>query len=174
MGYSREAKELSDTTHRLPIPPAAKGERNYKVILNEIDAFMGSRSELAPLFTIRDQIPIITSFINQFCSFANVDANRYTVYPLHQIFYDIKEEAVKNSISGQSLKSIHIAEALLNRDNYAYQSNMACNVSFCFDFDTFFSFQLTVLGTDPFWNHPTVCVFSICLIFTRKVVEKKE
>lgn len=129
LGYLFEAKDYSEKTHRLPIPPSAKGERNYKAILNEIDNFMGNRSKLAPLFTLRDQIPIITSFISQFCGFCDVDPDRYPVYPLHQIFYDVKEEAVKNSINGNSFRSIHIAENLLNRDNFAYLPNTACNVS---------------------------------------------
>lgn len=70
--------------------------------------------------------------MQQLCDYREGNNSRYRVYPLHQLFYDIKEEAVKNSIDGVSFRSIHIAEAHLNRDHYAYLNNTACNVSFLF------------------------------------------
>ncbi|KAJ6633186.1 Protein maelstrom like [Pseudolycoriella hygida] len=127
MGYLNDAKEHSADTHQLPYPPNAKGEKNYTAVLNAMHSFLGNPSELPPLFTAKEEITIIKSFLQQFCPRDEPElVNRYRVYPLHQLFYEIKEEAVRNSVQGTPFKSIHIAEAHLNRDHYSYISNIAC------------------------------------------------
>lgn len=90
---------------------------------------MGNTKQLPPLFTAKEDIPMIEAFMREFCALNGNNPDRYRIFPLHQLFYDIKEEAVKNSLEGQSFRSIHIAEAHLNRDHYAYLQNTACNVS---------------------------------------------
>lgn len=67
--------------------------------------------------------------MKEFCALGDDDPSSYRIYPLHQLFYDLKEEAVKNSIDGVPFHSIHIAEAHLNRDQYVYLKDTACTVS---------------------------------------------
>lgn len=128
MGFRNDAKNWSEKCHQLPFPPDAKGERNYALILQQINNFMGHESQLPPLFTTKNDIPIIESLIRQFCATTDEDPNRYRVYPIHQLFFEIKEEAVRNSINGTSFRSIFVAEAQLNRFPEFYR-NIACNVS---------------------------------------------
>lgn len=127
MGFQYTAKSHSDDTHRLPIPPNAKGEKNYQSILKQIHKFMG-KNELAPLFTLKENIPMIKSFLHQFCEMSE-EESRHRVYPLHELFFVIKEEAAKNSVEGEAFQSIHIPDAHLNRDQYIYLRDTACNVS---------------------------------------------
>lgn len=91
---------------------------------------MGNTKPLPPLFTLKKDIPMIQAFMREFCAASGDDPDRYRVFPLHQLFYDIKEEAVKNSIDGQSFASISHAETHLDRDHYTFMRNTACNVSF--------------------------------------------
>ncbi len=127
LGYQYDAKENSDSSHRLPIPPKAKGERNYQHIFDEIKKFLGKPTPI--MFTARDNIPMIKSFIEQFVGDdESPDNGHFRVYPLHQVFFEIKEEAVRSSVNGVSFKSIHIAEQHLSRDDYAYFTNTACAV----------------------------------------------
>lgn len=126
LGYQFDAKDNSEKTHRLPIPPYCKGEKNYRFILSEMKKFMGEPTPI--LFTSKENIAMIKSFIQAFADFGNNDEiQRYRVYPLHQLFFEIKEMAVKNSpIERKSFKSIHIAEEHLRRDDYAYLAGTAC------------------------------------------------
>lgn len=131
LGHLADAKEYSQATHQLPWPPNAKGERNYVRILHDMNEFMGNPASPL-LFTAKENIPIIKSFLKTFIDHQGDDednVDRYRVYPLHQLFYDIKEEAVKMSVEGVSFKSIHIAEEHLKRDDYTYLTNTACAVS---------------------------------------------
>lgn len=130
IGYAADAKDRSDKTHRLPPPPNAKGQKNYRILLDEMVRFMGDTKPLPPLFTTKEEIPVIKSFINEFCADGSDDPDRFRVWPLHQLFFNIKEEAVKYSPAGESIKSIFVAETLLNRDTYVYATSGACNVSF--------------------------------------------
>lgn len=129
LGFRYEALSHSRDTHQLPIPPDCKGEKNYQKILQEIIKFLGP--ELPPLFTMKEDIPMIKSFFKQFCALTDEDYNHYRVYPLHQLFFDIKQEAVKININNMTgFPSIYIAEAHLKRDRYAFVGNIACNVSY--------------------------------------------
>lgn len=65
---------------------------------------------IPPIFTMQDEILIIESFMRTFSEVREQDSLRYRVYPLHQLFYDINEEAAKTSIHQESLRSIQIAE----------------------------------------------------------------
>ncbi|XP_037038252.1 protein maelstrom homolog isoform X2 [Bradysia coprophila] len=127
MGYLFDAKDNSEKTHRLPIPPNSKGERNYKCILDQMKQFMGEPMPI--LFTSKETIPMIKSFIQSFIDFGNNDdIDAYRVYQLHLLFFEIKEMAVKNSpTERKSFKSVHIAEEHLRRDDYAYLAGTACS-----------------------------------------------
>lgn len=132
MGYRYNAMEHSGKTHQLQIPPDAIGEKDYRIILDQIDEFMGNGSQLPPLFTLKENIAMIESFMRDFCSRRGLDdEDRYRVYPLHQLFYNINEEALNYSLTRESLRSIHIAETILNNDRYAYVDGIACDVSHC-------------------------------------------
>lgn len=126
LGYQFDAKDNSEKTHRLPIPPKAKGEANYEIILDNMKTFMGDPTPI--LFTTKENIAMIKSFIQAFIDFGNNDdLERYRVYPLHQLFFEIKEMAVKsNPVERKSFKSIHIAEEHLRREDYAYLAGTAC------------------------------------------------
>lgn len=94
-----------------------------------INNFLGNAIQLPPLFTTKEDIPIIQSFIREFGAASDEDPSRYRVYPLHHLFFDVKEEAVRNSIDGALFRSIHLAEDQLRRDRYAHLRDTACNVS---------------------------------------------
>lgn len=133
MGYLADCKEYSQISHQLPIPPLAKGEKKFSNILREMKNFLG-QSERPLLFTVKEHIPMIKSFVQTFIDFVKYDGDdddidRYRIYPLHELFFNIKEEAVKTSVAGKSFRSIFIAEEHLKRDDYTYLTDTACAVS---------------------------------------------
>lgn len=130
MGYKLEAKLLSEETHRLPIPPSAMGARNWTIVLKDIYKFIdGTPTQVPPLYTEEKQIPIILSFLKAFCNEAN-EETEFRVYPLAKLFYALKQESCKYSLHEDTgFQSIHIAKAILERDEYDYRSGIACDVS---------------------------------------------
>jgi hypothetical protein len=71
---------------------------------------------------------MIKSFISEFCEVADASPDRYRIYPIHQLFFDLKEEAAKNNVEERSgFPTINVAEAQLTRDQYVYLRNTACN-----------------------------------------------
>lgn len=120
------AKEHSQNTHQLPIPPQSKGETDYQHILNKMKNFMGE--PLPILFTLKENIPMIKSFIKSFTFSEDIDC--YRVYPLHPLLFEMKKTAVENSVKDRSsFGSIHIAEEHLRRGDITYSDGMACQVS---------------------------------------------
>lgn len=108
------------------------GQKNYRLILDEIEKLMENGSELPPLFTWKDDIPMIKSLMHQFCTFTDTDTDtgRYRVYPLQQLFLEIINKTMQNSnAKTQSFRLIH-AEQYLN--HVVCLKDSACNVSFFF------------------------------------------
>lgn len=123
MGYRFDAIHLSNETHQLPIPPNAKGEKNYASVLGEIDKFTGKASELITLFTLEQNMPMIESIIHEFCLAANCTTCRYDILSVNQLFFDLKNRA---SVASR-FKSIDDAT---NREKFMYLNQIACQVSF--------------------------------------------
>ncbi|XP_037051831.1 protein maelstrom homolog [Bradysia coprophila] len=123
MGYQADAIEHSTNTHRLAVPPNATGERNYQRILNEMKRFMGEPTPI--LFTFEENIAMIKSFIRLFANSGNNDDIK--VYPLHQLFYEIKVMTAKNSaMERPSFGSINIAKEHLRRYDCVLTAGTAC------------------------------------------------
>lgn len=133
MGYKLDAKKNSEETHRLPLPPNAMGERNWPNLLKQIFAFIdGSPTQVPALYTDENQIPIITSFLKTFCIEAN-EETEFRIYPLQNLFYALKQESCKYCLEEDNgFVSIHIANAILQRDEYDYRSGIACDVRYCY------------------------------------------
>lgn len=131
-GYAFEAVNRSKNVHRLPPPPKAFGEKNYSNILQNILNFCGvnSSSSLPPMFTDTDQIPAIKSIIDQLCKDTDEDPLNFRIYPIAQLFFVLKGETCKYTIEGTgAFYSVHIAQTMLDRDQYDYRANIACTVS---------------------------------------------
>lgn len=85
---------------------------------------------MQPLFTSANHIPVIKSFFEQFCMLDNIDPNTYKVYPLNQLFFVLKQEACKYGMDlDKGFDSIHVAQAILDRDQYDFREGLACAVS---------------------------------------------
>lgn len=130
-GYAYEAASRSKAVHRLPTPPKALGENNYANILQNILKFFDatdSRS-LPPMFTDNDQVPVVKSIIEQLCKDSYEDPLNFRVYPIAQLFFVLKGETSKYTLDeAGAFFSVHIAQTMIDRDQYDYRSNIACAV----------------------------------------------
>lgn len=130
IGYSFDAVNESNKTHQLPVPPNAKGDTNYALIMERINEFIGNMAEFIPLFTTEENIPMIESLIEEFSIAANINGNMYKILPLDQLYFDLKEQTAIRSIEGtRGFTCVGEATDQLNLDKYMYFKNIGCQVS---------------------------------------------
>lgn len=139
LGYAHEARHQSETTHHLPPPPNAMGESNlYRIGHNLVDfvepdnVFFkadGATNRLV-VFAIRDQIPMLETFLKQFHDeFAKVEKD-IEIFHLEELFYALKKEAQQQGIKGEiTVPNIHISNMLLQKDPHRHDNSLACKVT---------------------------------------------
>lgn len=138
LGYRFEAFDLANKTHQLPIPPNAKGVKDFALVLDIINEFVASEEEFVPLFTLDENIPMIESIMQQFCLAGNHSNRRFNILSINQLFFEIKNGSSVNGSSSDGtsrFKSIDDATTWLNREKFVYLNQIACQVSsFCTHF----------------------------------------
>ncbi|XP_037819034.1 protein maelstrom 1 [Lucilia sericata] len=126
-GHQYEAQHHSDTTHNLPLPPNALGEKNLGSIYNDILNFIRDEetNDYPPLYTHRDGIHIVESVL-EFLK-ADVGANNIDlkIYPIQYLFFIMKEATCEVG-ELEKPKSFYITDAFFERDFFEYQIGIAC------------------------------------------------
>lgn len=55
----------------------------------------------------------------------------FKIYPLSQLFFELKNESCKYGLDAeQGFASVHIAQAMLDRDQYDYRQDISCAVRY--------------------------------------------
>lgn len=148
-GYAFEAQEHSQKMHGIEPPPRAVGESDYARIMHDLVEFIGGgddggvdndgdaaaggdgrRRRLPPLFTDVRQLEAVRSTVEQLCRAAGRQ-DTVRVYPLVQLFYVLKREALRYALDepDAGFQSEHVAQAMLDRDRYDLRDEIACQVS---------------------------------------------
>lgn len=120
---------MSDSTHRLPIPPHAMGTENWEDVFQQILEFITIDGIVHPLYTLPEHMPMIKSFIRQFCQCDDsCDPNTIPIYSLTFMFFVLKQQTSKYGVNGNSkgFNSIHTAQTMLDRDIYDYTAGISC------------------------------------------------
>lgn len=82
------------------------------------------------MFTNTDQVPVLKSIIEQLCQNSYEDPKNFRVYPITQLLFVWKQETSKFALNeGGAFYSVHIAQSMIDRDQYDYRENLACTVS---------------------------------------------
>lgn len=126
-GHQFEAQHHSETTHNLPLPPNALGEKNLGSIYNDVLNFIRDESsnDYPPIYTHRDGIHIVESvldFLKADVGANNIDLN---IYPIQYLFYIMKEATCEVG-ELEKPKSFYITDAYFERDFFEYQIGIAC------------------------------------------------
>lgn len=133
------ALELSETTHRLPLPPNAMGEKNFAAIQQEIDKFIGNaqpcKQGFIPLFTLAENVRMIELICEDLHDSTNEASYcRYKILPIDQLLFRLKtsvgrKQQMQYGNSEPQFNSIEDATSQLNREKYKYLCEIACEVS---------------------------------------------
>ncbi|XP_037038857.1 protein maelstrom homolog [Bradysia coprophila] len=137
MGYKFIALELSETTHQLPLPPNAMGEKDFDIIQQEIYKFIGNaptcKQGFIPLFTVAEDVRMVELICEDLLGSTSDQAinRRYKTMSIDQLLFDLKTSIgraqKREPFSGESqFKSVDDATSQLNREKYKFLSEIAC------------------------------------------------
>lgn len=135
LGYAADARNYSDDTHKLPIPPNAMGETNFNDVFRKIwkllvaDKNRYKFDDGKPfVFTYtgdymseEDNILMLKSFMMQL---SNKEAP-IDVYPLSRLFYILSTNLFEID-RFQKIDNISIVHMLLSRDSFEHRSGFSC------------------------------------------------
>lgn len=131
LGFAYIAKQLSEDTHRLPTPPDAMGEHNWKDILHWILDFITIDSIVNPLYTLPVHMPIIKSFIRQFCQEDDdnccSDPKLIPIYSLTYLFFILRNQTCKYAVDNVGFLDIPMTQSILDHNIYDYALDIACD-----------------------------------------------
>lgn len=136
LGYAYTAKAHSESTHRLPTPPDAYGEKNLGRVWCEIEKFMDTDDKAYDggkpmVFTFADvfaseanQIDVLKSFMKQFVGSSSLPID---LYPLTRLFYTLRKElAARGKVQG--VPNEKFCDMFLTNDPYETTANISCSV----------------------------------------------
>lgn len=129
-GHQYEAQQHSETTHNLPLPPNALGDKNLGNIYNDILNFIrgGNSNNYPSVYTHRDCVHIVESILDFLKTDIGANNIDLKVYPIQYLFY-IMKEATCEAGELEKPNSFYITDAYFERDFFEYQIGIGCQVS---------------------------------------------
>uniref|UniRef100_A0A1A9X579 HMG box domain-containing protein n=1 Tax=Glossina brevipalpis TaxID=37001 RepID=A0A1A9X579_9MUSC len=124
-GRQYEAQHHSETTHNLPLPPDAMGDKNLGKIYNSMLKFVRTADNYPPLYTLQESIKVVVSVLDFLKSDLDATNIHLNIYPIQYLFYVMKESTCEQGELDKP-KSFHITDAYFERDYFEYQSGIAC------------------------------------------------
>lgn len=150
LGYAFTAKSHSESTHRLPTPPDAYGEKNLGRIWCEIEKFMDTDDKAYDggkpmVFSFADpyasevnQIEVLKSFVKQFVGNSQTKLP-IDLYPLTRLFYTLRKELHARGRADMFVPNEKYCEGFLAKDPYETRSGISCQVILITIFNFLFS-----------------------------------
>lgn len=138
MTFAWTAKEHSEKTHRLPRPPDAFGEKNFRRVWQEMKIFMEKDGGMQAfdggkpmVFTFTDsyaseasQIDVLKSFMRQF---VGSDSMPFDLYPLRRLFYALRKELFARG-RVDDVPNEMFCDTFLTNDPYETIGGISCMV----------------------------------------------
>ncbi|XP_011192543.2 protein maelstrom 1 [Zeugodacus cucurbitae] len=126
-GLQYEAQHHSDNTHKLPLPPHAKGETDLGLIYNNILDFIRDpeTGEYPPVYTHRDSIPVVASVLDYLKGDYKARNIEFETYSIQYLFYILKEATCEMGELEKPTSSF-VTDAFWDNDFFEYQIDIAC------------------------------------------------
>jgi protein maelstrom len=134
LGFRASAQEKSDSTHKLKIPPEASGESNYFRIYKTITKFIanGGSKNFPYIFTHNEILNTARLTIRKILEETEA-VDDIQVYSIEEFFGPLKKYTMKIKQEGiPSQANKLVVRDVLDRDPYAYQMGIGCEVRFFF------------------------------------------
>lgn len=129
-GYTREALEHSDMTHKLSFD-APEGEACYEAMYNKLMDFMKpskeSSGKLPPLYTMKKMKTIVPCLLERMTKAVNQDTDMFEVYSLEYLLGVFMLHL--NEKLPECTNVAILAEAHLEKEAFTWTPNIECSVS---------------------------------------------
>lgn len=127
-GHTYEAQQHSDTTHQLPLPPNAMGEKQLGKLYNMILHFIrpDDGEDYPPVFTNAESMQIVESAISFIKADAGANKVDLKIYPIQYLFFSLKEATCEVG-DVEKPASIFVTDAYFDRDVFEYMVGIACD-----------------------------------------------
>lgn len=135
LGYAADAKNHSDNTHKLPLPPNAMGESDFSDVFRKIWKLLVAGKNrysfddgkpfvftyTGDCATEEDNILMLKSFMQQVSN----KESPIDIYPLSGLFFILTTNLFEID-RFQKIDNISIVHMLLSRDSYEHRSGFSC------------------------------------------------
>lgn len=128
LGMAYDAKQHSESDHQLPIPPDAMGEKDNDEIILKMFSFLSQQEKMPPLFTETNEIKMVENILKGILNQGAMEENTLLVCPLSELFYQLKRATESFGLDIKTFPSVHIAQAIIQKDVYEYTKDISCDV----------------------------------------------
>lgn len=126
VGMAYEARQHSEGTHALPLPPHGLGVKDYDEIALKLLAFLQAEDTIPMLFTAAKETPVTTSML---CDILGDHMQNRTLHicSVAELYMQLQHAAVRCNQDKPALKTVHIAQKLLDDDVFSYTEGISCD-----------------------------------------------
>lgn len=128
LGMAYDAKQHSESDHQLPIPPDAMGEKDNDEIILKLFSFLSQQEKMPPLFTETNDIKMVENILKGILNQGAMDDTTLLVCPMSELFYQLKRATESFGLDIKTFPSVHIAQAIIQKDVYEYTKDISCDV----------------------------------------------
>lgn len=128
LGMAYDAQQHSESDHQLPIPPNAMGEKDNDEIILKLFSFLSQQEKMPPLFTETTEIKMVENILKGILNQGSMDENTLLVCPLSEMFFQLKNATETFGLDIKTFPSVHIAQAIIQKDVYEYTKDISCDV----------------------------------------------
>lgn len=128
LGYTREAIEISDATHKLT-ENMIEGENDFAVMYNKLVQFLRNNEKktgkLPPIYTTSKMANIVPCLLERLTQAADVPEDTFTLYSLEYLFGTMMTY-INTKFAGITNPHL-IASSELEKDSFSYSPNLECD-----------------------------------------------
>lgn len=128
LGMAYDAKQHSESDHQLPIPPDAMGEKDNDEIILKMFSFLSQQEKMPPLFTETNDIKMVENILKGILNQGAMEETTLLVCPMSELFYQLKRATESFGLDIKTFPSVHIAQAIIQKDVYEYTKDISCDV----------------------------------------------
>lgn len=154
-GQGSDAQHHSSTTHNLPLPPNALGEKNmgklYSNILEYLSKIQEGKDSNKPLvvFTKTDMVPVVKSCFRYLACESHDGSydigDQIQVLDIQYLLFILKKEVLDIAGVSDDKINLYVTDAYFLKDFFEFTPEIACQVSYTIYIKTLINFLCYII-----------------------------
>uniref|UniRef100_A0A182S6F4 Maelstrom domain-containing protein n=1 Tax=Anopheles maculatus TaxID=74869 RepID=A0A182S6F4_9DIPT len=125
-GMAYEALHHSEGTHALPLPPHGLGVKDYDEIALKLLTFLRAENEMPMLFTAAKEASAVYSMLCDILG-EHMQNRSLHICSVAELYMLLQHASVRSNQDKPALKTVHIAQKLLDDDVFSYTEGISCD-----------------------------------------------